>query len=207
MWRACQGRSCSGRTRADNPCRLRIWISLHNVDMLASSILGRPAATSGLHPDIKDIVNDMLAVDPDEHTKRLVASYQIVTIINGIVETLYERKELTMPLVEQLLGEIQAWEGELPLCLRSASVALDGAVDEARVAALGSVHVSCLYYYAVMLATRPVLIASLTEQPVSAGLARSQLASACLDAAVFLVQTCAEAQEARLLSGNMCIMK
>ncbi|KAF4508029.1 hypothetical protein G6O67_004467 [Ophiocordyceps sinensis] len=179
--------------------RLRVWISLRIVDMLANSILGRPAATAGLHSDIDVIIKDMSMASPSDDTKRLVASHQIVSIINGIVDALYERKELTDPLVEQLLGEVQAWERELPPCLRSA--------DRRHDAAMGSIHVSCLYYFAVMLATRPMLMSSLVAQPVSGGLARSHIASACLDAAVFLVQTCVEAREAKLLYGNMCIMK
>ncbi|KAM4065648.1 fungal specific transcription factor [Hirsutella rhossiliensis] len=187
--------------------RLRVWISLRIVDMLANSILGRPAATAGLHSDIEAIIKDMSIASPNDDTKRLIASHHIVSIINGIVDTLYERKELTTPLVEQLLGEIQAWERKLPQCLRSVSIAVDAAENKPHDAAIGSIHVSCLYYFAVMLATRPVLISSLTAQPVSGGLARSHIASACLDAAVFLVQTCIEAREAKLLYGNMCIMK
>lgn len=188
-------------------CRSRVWISLRIVDMLANSILGRPAATAGLHSDTKAIVGDLSSASPNDDTRRLVASHQIVSIINGIVDALYERKELTTPLVEQLLGEIQAWERELPQCLRSASVAVDVGDNRPHRAAIGGVHVSCLYYFAVMLATRPVLISSLTAQPVSDGLVRSRMASACLDAAVFLVQTCLEARRAQLLHGNMCILK
>ncbi|KAG8406511.1 hypothetical protein J3459_019226 [Metarhizium acridum] len=73
--------------------------------------------------------------------------------------------------------------------------------------AIGSVHVSCLYYFAVTLVTRPILISTLTAPPASGGLIQSQLASACLDAAVYLIQACMDARKVDILYGNMCIMK
>ncbi|KJZ78207.1 hypothetical protein HIM_02245 [Hirsutella minnesotensis 3608] len=193
----------------EDKLRLRVWISLRIVDMLANSILGRPAATAGLHSDIHRIINDFSSITQDDDSQRLLASHQIVSIINGVVETLYERKELSTPVVEHLLGEIQAWERALPACLRNASSESERNSSDGtpRGAAIGSIHVSCLYYFAVMLATRPILVATLTAQPASGGLARSQIASACLDAAVFMIQTCTEARDANFLYGNMCILK
>ncbi|KAJ6441094.1 Fungal specific transcription factor [Purpureocillium lavendulum] len=190
--------------------RMRVWLSLRIVDMLANSILGRPAATAGLHSDINSIIEDMesQARGNDDDMRRLIASHQIVCIINGIVDTLYDKKELSIPVVEQLLNEIETWAKGLPDCIRSPSLRGDASTaPNAHKGAIGSIHVSCLYYFAVTLATRPILISTLTAPPASGGLAQSNLASACLDAAVFLSQTCVEARRANLLYGNMCIMK
>ncbi|PHH90214.1 hypothetical protein CDD83_4219 [Cordyceps sp. RAO-2017] len=192
-------------TSPEKHLRLRVWISLRIVDMLVSSILGRPAATAGL--GFKSIIDDMSEISQDDDTKRLIASHQIVSIINIVVDTLYERKELSTALVEQLLSEIQAWEKEMVACLRSAPAAAERTDDLPHRSVIGKIHVSCLYYFAVTLATRPVLMSTLTSQPASGGLARPLLASACLDAAVFLVQSCNEARNAGHLYGNMCIMK
>ena len=88
--------------------------SLRIVDMLANSILGRPAATAGLHSDINSIIADVRSVTRDEDdVTHLIASHQIVSIINGIVDTIYEKKELSLPLVEQLLSEIETWAKDL----------------------------------------------------------------------------------------------
>ena len=193
--------------KTDSLFRLRVWISLRIVDMLANSILGRPAATAGLQSDINSIIEDMMSATQDDDLTRLIASHQIVSIINGIVDTLYEKKELSLPLVEQLLNEIETWAKNLPDCLRTASLNGEATGPRAHKGAIGSIHVSCLYYFAVTLVTRPILISTLTAPPASGGLAQSHLASACLDAAVFLVQTCVDARKANILYGNMCIMK
>jgi len=188
---------------------MRVWLSLRIVDMLANSILGRPAATAGLHSDINTIIDDMAGqAQGDDDMRRLVASHQIVCIINGIVDTLYDKKELSVPVVEQFLDEIETWAKTLPDCIRGTSLHGDLAPGpNGHKGTIGSIHVSCLYYFAVTLATRPILISTLTAPPASGGLAQSNLASACLDAAVFLSQTCVEARRANLLYGNMCIMK
>ncbi|ODA77588.1 hypothetical protein RJ55_07217 [Drechmeria coniospora] len=201
---------------AEDKLRLRVWISLRIVDMLANAILGRPAATAGLHSDVEGLLEEVAREaqqEDDDAMQRLVASHQIVSIINVIVDSLYERKELSTAMVEQLLNEIELWVTRLPDCLRRAARGADsgsGSGASMLEGALGSIHVSCLYYFAVTLVTRPVLISTLTAPPshgVGVGATQSHLASACLDAAVFLIQTCVDALHANLLYGNMCIMK
>ncbi|UNI17588.1 hypothetical protein JDV02_003920 [Purpureocillium takamizusanense] len=205
--------SYAGMDNARDNLRMRVWLSLRIVDMLANAILGRPAATAGLPSDIVAIID---AQQGDDDMRRLVASHRIVCIINGIVDTLYDKKELSTPVVEQFLEEIEAWARTIPECVRRTSLRRGDAEPPGSGGgsggghgggAIGSVHVSCLYYFAVTLATRPILISTLTAPPSSGGLAQSNLASACLDAAVFLSQTCVEARQANLLYGNMCIMK
>lgn len=187
--------------------RIRIWISLRIVDMLVNSILGRPAATAGLNSDINSILEDISQTEKTDEMARLIASHQIVSIINGIVDTLYDRKEISTSVVESLLNEIESWSQNLPSCLRSPAKAATLSGSNYTKGAIGSVHVSCLYYFAVTLVTRPILISTLTAPSASAGIAQSQLASACLDAAVYLVQTCVDARTVDILYGNMCIMK
>lgn len=179
--------------------RLRVWMSLRILDMLCNAILGRPAATAGLHFDLKPILDSSFTSKTSPWIY-LIASYNIVTIINTIVERVYEKKEITIPVVEQLLQEIELWSRELPKSLRNPS----GQVP-AQGETVGKVYVSCLYYFAVTLVTRPILISTLTAQQT--GEVDSHLASACLDAAMFLIQTCVDAHRENLVSFNMCILK
>ena len=175
--------------------------------MLVNSILGRPAATAGLTSDVDTILSDLehSHTETDEMA-RLVASHQIVLIINGIVDGLYDKKDISTPVVESLLKEIEKWSQELPKCVKAPAKA-STVPGEHMKGTIGSVHVSCLYYFAVTLVTRPILISTLTAPPASGALVHSQLASACLDAASFLVQACVDAKKANVLYGNMCIMK
>ena len=85
---------------------------------------------------------------------------------------------------------------------------------------IGAVHISCLYYFAVILATRPFLVAFLTAKLRSSGSNTfhsattsadrekiSNLAHACLDSAVYMAQTAYQAMNSGYLLGNMCLLK
>ncbi|KAM5359830.1 hypothetical protein ACJZ2D_014172 [Fusarium nematophilum] len=123
-------------------------------------------------------------------------------------DTLYDQKKITTPIVEQLLQDVERWKRELPESVRN-PIGVDGTSPGSSAAqngAIGRAHISCFYYLAVMLVSRPFLISSLTARPTNTT-SHSQLAGACLDAAMYLAQTCIEALNAGLLQGNMCIMK
>jgi hypothetical protein len=182
-------------------------MSLRVLDIVVNSILGRPAATAGVHSDLQSLIDDTVASSDDRGLICLGASYRIVALINHIVDTMYDKKEITIPAVEEHLQRLGQWSQELPDFLKTSplpdQVQVSGVKDKG---AIGRVHVSCLYYFAVTIVTRPILVATLAQQPAS-GLVHTQLASACLDAAMFTIQTCSGAQKHNLLLSNMCILK
>ena len=162
------------------------------MDKLVNSILGRPAATTGIHSDQDSTMLDDLLASGDPRIDCLAAAYGMANIINDITTKLYDRKEISIPVVEQFLRAIDDWKQLLPQSVQSGAV--------------GSIHVSCIYYFAVTLVTRPILIATLINHR-SGRTVHPHLAAACLDAAMYLAQTCFDALNAGLLQGNMCIMK
>ncbi|KAK2753619.1 hypothetical protein FQN54_007396 [Arachnomyces sp. PD_36] len=202
----------------DNPkyrSRLRIWMSLSILDLLVSSILGRPSATSSLRTDLNCNFIDNSQTHNDPASACLLASYNIRPIINEIVEELYEKKMVSTIVAKRLLEDIEKWSRGLPDSLRR-SVASSS--SRAQKHTIGNIHVSCLYYFAVTLVTRPFLISTLITRPTHPQQAMSppstqedsdhtHLASACLDAAVYLIQTCTEAYKSDILLSNMCILK
>ncbi|KAJ4015469.1 hypothetical protein NW752_006931 [Fusarium irregulare] len=175
--------------------KLRIWMSVCILDKLVNSLLGRPSASAQIRSDSK---LDDVAQPGDRITECLMAANKVSSIINEITDTLYDQKKVTTAIVEQFLQDIERWKRDLPASVRISDGAQHGTIAK--------VHVSCLYYLAVMLVSRPFLISTLTAKPLGKG-AHSQLAAACLDAAMYLSQTCVEALNAGLLQGNMCIMK
>ncbi|KAL7802056.1 hypothetical protein V8C44DRAFT_362499 [Trichoderma aethiopicum] len=188
--------------------RLHIWMSLCVLDMLVSSILGRPPATAGLRADLDTVVISSGGSSATRHGPRtagLFASYEILTIINESVDALYGRKVTSTAMIEPFLSKIEAWSKQLPSYLRNPLTTKRD--SSAQKAATDSIHIACLYYFAITLVTRPVLISRLTSHPDVSTPSSSPLASACLDAAVYLVQTCSEAHKSGLLLGNMCILK
>lgn len=180
-------------------------MSLRVMDIPISSVLGRPPATGGVHSDLKSLIDGIERIDHDSGITCLAASYKIVSLISSIVDRVYDRKEISISLVEEFLQKLKEWGQEVPEFLHtpppSSSSVGQGDLPE-RKGAIGRVHVSCLYYFAVNLVTRPLLISTLTrQQPADA--VSSQLASACLEAATLVVQTCSDAHKLNLLKANM----
>lgn len=180
-------------------------MSLRVLDIVVNSILGRPAATAGMHADVQNLIDEVLATSQDRGLICLGASYGIVSLLNNIVDKLYDRKEVTIHAIEEHLQQLDQWSQSLPEFLRTPPSTSDSAASADKTA-IGRVHVSCIYYFTVILVTRPILVSALTH-PAASGLLHSQLASACLDAAMFIVQTCSGARELNLLQANMCILK
>lgn len=173
-------------------------------DKLVNSILGRPATTLGIPEELNPVFNK-LSFGSDHGLDCMIAAYTIVSIIDDINTKLYGEQDVRPEVVEQLLQAIDNWKHNLPPTLKQSS--LTGASSAEGVQrSIGVVHVSCLYYFAVMLASRPMFIAALSLQQGQRD-PHSPIGDACLDSALYMAQTCVEALEAGLLGSNMCIMK
>jgi hypothetical protein len=83
-------------------------------------------------------------------------------------------------------------------------------------------HVACSYHFAVILVTRPFLISTLSvrlarlhqafssdgaSETLEEDPAHSRLAAACIDSAVYMLQTCKEIHQSELLLRQMCLLK
>lgn len=181
------------------------------MDKLVNAILDRPAVTLGIHTDLQSVIKDLAEESGDHRTACLVATNEMVSIISDINEKLYHKKEVTVTAVEEPLRRIDAWKRKLPpsflSCPGQSSSDSPSLPRIPPKGAIGNIHVSCLYYFAVTLATRPIFMSSLTMQPTRASSAHHPLAAACLDSAMFLAQTVVDALRAGLLQSNMCILK
>jgi hypothetical protein len=189
--------------------RLRVWMTCRVGDKLVNSLLGRPATTIGILEQLDPVYTDLVS-GQDRGLKCMVAAYRIVSIIDEINTKLYSEQDVRPAVVEQLLQSIDAWKRDcLPSLqpgVQETSLLPGDASTDPKQGSVGIVHVSCLYYFAVILATRPVFISALTLQQGQKD-QESPMSEACLDAAVFLAQTCVEALDTGLLASNMCIMK
>jgi hypothetical protein len=193
-------------------------MSLCVLDLMVSSILGRPSAMSPLLPENRQNTS---RVGIDSTDPGLVASYHLSFILDEIVNRLYGEKTASTETADLLLGKLNRWSEHLPYSLRSTSLDQE---DEsaARQHTIGNMHVACSYHFAVILVTRPFLISALSirlarlHQSLSPGApsepheedpAHSRLAAACIDSAVYMLQTCLEILQSGLLFRNMCILK
>ncbi|KAL3469632.1 hypothetical protein BJX99DRAFT_240964 [Aspergillus californicus] len=198
--------------------RTRVWMSLCTLDLLNSSILGRPAATANLRPEVADAEATQSRRAMDD---TLVASYDMARILDEIVSQLYNEKAASTDMAESLLDRLKRWSNDLPESLLSSP-----STPQERIAAqehiIGSLHVACAYHFAVIIVTRPFLISVLGVRLArlhqdSPGIiqddmlledpAHTKLANACVESALYMIQTCLEVHQSRLLLGNMCILK
>ncbi|KAJ5762573.1 uncharacterized protein N7511_005955, partial [Penicillium nucicola] len=198
--------------------RSRLWMSLCVLDLMVSSILGRPSAISPLLPENRQNTSHGRT---DSAATGLVASYHLSFILDEIVNRLYSEKAASTETADMLLGKLNYWSENLPRSLRTRAL---GQEDEsaARKHIIGNMHVACSYHFAVILVTRPFLISALSirlarlHQSLSTGTAseppeedsaHSRLAAACIDSAVYMLQTCLEVLQSGLLFHNQCILK
>ncbi|KAJ5560528.1 hypothetical protein N7513_002927 [Penicillium frequentans] len=206
----------SGLGHQEKQERSRLWMSLCVLDLLASSILGRPAATSALLPGC----GDRSRPTDTAGEAGLLASYRLSLILNEIIGRLYGDQGASIEKAEILLAKLNRWSQHLPDSLRTP--AENENPDDAQKRVIRNMHVACLYHFAVILLTRPFLISTLSvrlarlhqtlstngtgdfpdEDPV-----HSRLAAACIDSAVYMLQTCLEIHQSDLLLRNMCILK
>ncbi|WPH03956.1 Filamentous growth regulator [Acrodontium crateriforme] len=194
---------------ANDNLRLRVWMTCRLCDKLVNSLLGRPGTTVGIIEELNPIFANLSSSD-DHNSKCLVAAYKIVSIIDEINTQLYGEQDIRISVIKRILQSIEYWKCETLPSLEvkgpeSISTSGKTTADNTK-ASMGTVHVSCLYYFAVMLVTRPVFISDFTLRPGDSDQS-SPMSEACLEAATYLAQTCAEALDTDVLESNMCIMK
>jgi hypothetical protein len=127
---------------------------------------------------------------------------------------------------EEFLHRLREWSQTLPSNLRSfkydaTATSTLSASSETRARLIGAIHLSCIYYFTVMLVTRPFLTCYLVQKlrrnaslssrrrrlPDLDNLPMANLSHACHDAAIYMANMAEAALDAGLLLGNMCIIE
>ncbi|KAE8382977.1 hypothetical protein BDV26DRAFT_277672 [Aspergillus bertholletiae] len=205
----------------DRARRLRIGKSIRVLDLVSSSILGRPGSTSSLRTD--DIRVDDFDQEVSYRTTALNASYEASSVLEAIVQKLTDGEKLDANSADHFLRIWREWSQALPdkLRVRPRKEPDLGLNPDYREKMIGNIHVACTYYFGVILVTRQSLIQHImpqirgkrpkkatTRQETSDGNEKAaELSSVCTDAATFMAQMCCDAAEAGILWGNMCILK
>ena len=202
--------------------RLRLWKSLRVFESMVSSFLGRPSATS--QQNGKSLTESGIDVRGQSTSSSAVdATYQLLGTLESIVDDMYRQQITSAASANHLLERLRDWSKNLhPPASQAAMSGSFGNSDRNLV--LGRMHVSCSYYFAVILITRPYLMHHLMLELLRHGDARADnfdsppksvdgssgpeiyaLAHTCEDAAVLLLNSCYEALQADMLVDNMCL--
>lgn len=192
-------------------------MSLCVIDLLASSILGRPAATTAL---LRDDEHDIEPIATTLIESRLFWSYKLSIITQDIVGRLYTDKTASVDTANALLERLNRWSKQLPDPLRTTYQNKD--FNSVQQHSIGNLHVACSYHFAVILVTRPFLTSTLgvrlarlhqnhsidsREAMLEEDPAISRLATACIDSAIYMLQACSEVDQSSLLLRSMGILK
>lgn len=201
-----------------------MWNSLRVLDVLTGFIIG---PCPGL-PDVwLDIDTSQNTVASNQNTRSaFVSVVEGSQLVEAVVQKLRSGKVLHVPTAESLLADLRTWVHSLPPTARSLKIAdkLNLTLAE-RQALVGNIHVSCIYYFAVMLITRPFLVAyllsrlrgrapdHLIEDPEEANDMTiknnivSKLAQVCVSSATCMADMCWKAKQSGLSFGNLCLIK
>lgn len=175
--------------------RDRVWKSLRVVDLIISSILGRPPSTS----DVDCTVRYNAPPESTEQftTSILDASVQIFMIIERVVVEVYSRKRISLRIAKYVSRQLKAWASNWLNPLAD-TISRPPHASATRGAVVGACSTICSYYYGIMLLTRPFLIYELYEYmgaSLKGGgtqvehLEKRKYADAALDAAASFVDT------------------
>lgn len=158
----------------------------------------------------------------------LQATFAACSIIESISQQLIQNNSMSIAMAEGFLEQLRSWAQALPEELRqSLTEGSHGFQTQTHQSScIGKIHVTCCYYFGVMLTTRQFLVTEaitlLQRQPSSQGGHRQesagpsranlgeklqQLSKACVSAAAYLTQICFDAGNSELLLGNMCILQ
>ncbi|KAF5585052.1 transcriptional regulatory [Fusarium pseudoanthophilum] len=200
--------------------RLQVWKSLRILDIAFGGVLAQTPASSPR----RGISNPTFSVPdgPEPCTPEFTsmsACYGVCTILEQIIYHLNDKQDTNLSSIKDLLRQLREWSSALPSSMTNCTVS-SSISPEQWWQTLGNFAVSAFYYYAVMLATRPILIsymlAKLKRLDRSDGTLGShptidretkELAQVCIDAAVLLVETTRRTGSAGLLIQNMTLLK
>jgi hypothetical protein len=182
------------RQGGDHAWRMSIWHSLCILDVLSSSLLGRPCTAP------RATRHDIMSLPLNPSQPQFNATLIAAAILDDICLSLNGPKMIDAPATHKLLARLRTWSHSLPLELRKFKCQDTASLSQSEaVLIFGNVHVSSVYYFAVILVTRPFLVRHLmTEIRLRAGQttrvpsepADKTLAQVCTASAIYMGQLC-----------------
>lgn len=153
----------------------------------------------------------------------LSATCEVAMVLDESVRSSTEDGRVGLVAAEKFLQRLRDWSRALPAELRQRLRQRDdhNYNPSYRESAIGSVHVASVYYFGVILLTRPFLVQRImprlrgrsmhsdadAEQHTVYSEKEIEFAEVCVEAATYMVQMCSEAIETGLIWGNMRILK
>ena len=188
------------------------------LDSIVNSILGRNSGLPGVQHDtrLKEVGQSCHEQNSGREIS-LQATFDLCPFLDEL-----ERKESHQDTssTESLLQRLQQWSKALPPQLRSSTdISSPGTVPADRELYVGGMHVACIYYFSVILATRRFftrLNLDRIQEHARYGTAPStsklddsaiSLAHVCTSAAISLARVGYNAMITQQMLNNMCLLQ
>jgi hypothetical protein len=195
---------------------------------LSSFIFGRPKSLPAICPDLAEPA--LFDTEGGQNSRPLfTAMVKACNLLDHVVDTLGKNNNiLHVPTAEELLRQLRQWSRELPRHILRFPMKCDSNATlqpADRQALLGSLHISCVHYFAVMLITRPFLVAYLMSRlrgkapddlisdpdeasDISIKNSKvSRLAQVCVSSAIEMVDMCVKAKNCSFTFRNLSILE
>ncbi|KAK5116839.1 hypothetical protein LTR85_009099 [Meristemomyces frigidus] len=191
------------------------WRSLRVMDITLSALLGR---LSGTLPNVAEpeTFDSSVMESMSLHQVYQDAMYGAAIIMDDIFHGLLRTKSIDTVRAEEYLHKLNVWSASLPADLRKFSRTTPLLQSDQELV-LGKIHVAGLYYWTVMLVTRPFLFFTMTLSSKQASIPASYnqqalaeittMSQVCVSAAIYFAQMCQQALEPGSLLNNMCMLK
>lgn len=185
------------------------------MDITLSALMGR---LSGTLPNVAEPETFDGSLMEGMSTRQVYqdATYRAAVIMDDIFHQLLRTKSIDTVKAEEHLQKLKVWSASLPADLRKFSRTTPLAQSDQELV-LGKIHVAGLYYWTVMLVTRPFLFFTMTcssKQASSSVLYDQQafaeittMSQVCVSAAIYFAQMCQQALEPGSLLNNMCFLR
>lgn len=203
--------------------------SIRVFDIICSSILGRRSSAPSLRSvDVSSGDIDQESTISCHRALALRATYESCSILEIVVGKFVDDGSLNTLSAEHYLQLLREWSQILPAPLRQRPRKGDISRHDDpkhREAMIANIHVAGTYYFGIILITRQFLIQHIMPQlrgnesrqketrhpsdDITDAESKTvpELSRACIEAATYMAQMCCEAVDARVLLGNMCIIK
>ncbi|KAJ5164608.1 uncharacterized protein N7500_006438 [Penicillium coprophilum] len=211
------------RINIPRTCRAQIWKTLRYHDLFFSAMMGRSSSTSDTSFNIDEAPSATPIEDEYDQSLSMTESARAFLVMEHIINDVYTKRTVSLGLLQSLAQELQEKCSVLPKSLRKSS----GPTVHGRLCQsiqqrnLRNAHVTCSYYFAMMLLTRPFLITILRaktpsesarnprargannggDNDISSEIAHG--ATTCIDSATYTIQLLHELLTANMLFNNM----
>ena len=200
--------------------RLRVWNSLRVAETITTFLLGRPSSLPASRRDISSHFDSRTLQATQFCSVAFNSIVDACALLDATVQKLSRGRKMDVSTAEGLLEQLRRWSQSLPPQLRQFAFTDAASLTSAdRQRLIANVHVSCVYYFAVMVLTRQFLISHLMGRlrrkgPQKPGASASEeaekvssLAEVCVSSASYIADICRKMQIGGFSFGNMCYVK